>query len=201
MLCALLIKIDLKTKFFILTVFLLFSRACDFYSTSLWYFDNPSHESNPLSRIFGLGWSGLIISNVIIVSIIIYSFYIYTYQYTIQKLPNNPQKLTDYISELYYNEHGKFYQVFYKMPKSKKVLLAHGGYVMVRVVSIASLLATAHNLLQYYSNSYYFKYSQIVKYPVYVIYILVLLAMVYFTSRLWKKEYKSYSSSYLLSTY
>ena len=71
----------MKLKFFILTFLLLFARGCDFYSTSLWFFDNPTGEQNLLYRFFNFGWSGLIISNIIIVSAIIYAFYYYTFKY------------------------------------------------------------------------------------------------------------------------
>ncbi|MBK8747870.1 MAG: hypothetical protein IPM04_08350 [Saprospiraceae bacterium] len=45
----------MKIKFFLLTFLVLFSRGCDFYSTSLWFFDNPTGETNPLYRYFGVG--------------------------------------------------------------------------------------------------------------------------------------------------
>jgi hypothetical protein len=46
----------MKLKFFLLTFLLLFSRGCDFYSTSLWFFDNPTGEQNPLYQF--LAWAG-----------------------------------------------------------------------------------------------------------------------------------------------
>lgn len=49
----------MRLKFFFLTAILLFARGCDFYSTSLWFLDNPKGETNPLFRFFGLGWTGL----------------------------------------------------------------------------------------------------------------------------------------------
>ncbi len=61
----------MKLKFFILTFFLLFARGCDFYSTRLWFFDDPTGEQNPLYRFFGTGWTGLIIVNLIIVGLIL----------------------------------------------------------------------------------------------------------------------------------
>lgn len=180
----------MKLKFFILTFLLLFARGCDFYSTSLWFFDNPTHETNPLTSIFGFGWTGLIITNIIIVGLIIYCFYFYTYKYSVEKIENNPIKLTDYISERYFNERGRFYQVFYKTPKNKKVFIAHTGYVLVRVMIIASFLATIHNLCQYYNVGIYNSFREIVKVPLYVMYGLILLSLIYFTYKLWSKEYR-----------
>ena len=60
---------------------LLFARGCDFYSTSLWIFQEGGleHETNPLTQIFGVGWNGLVMVNVIVITLISYCFYIYTF--------------------------------------------------------------------------------------------------------------------------
>lgn len=180
----------MKLKFFILTFLLLFSRGCDFYSTSLWFFDNPTGEQNLLYRIFHVGWSGLIISNLIIVSLIIYAFYYYTFIYKQAKLDATPTSITDFVSELYFNEPRHFFEIFYKMPKNKKTLLAHTGYILVRVVIIASFLATIHNLCQFYNIPIYNSFREIVVRPLYVIYGLILLSIIYFTYKIWNKEYQ-----------
>jgi hypothetical protein len=179
----------MKLKFFLLTFILLFARGCDFYSTSLWFFDNPTGETNPLYRFFGVGWTGLIITNVIIVGLIIYAFYFYSFKYksTRQTSSNN---LTDFISELYFNEKGRFFQIFYKTPKNKSTLLAHTGYVLVRVVIVASFLATFHNICQYYNVTFYNTFREMVGRPLYVIYGLILFTFMYFSYRLWRKEYR-----------
>jgi hypothetical protein len=182
----------MKLKFFILTFLLLFARGCDFYSTSLWFFDNPNGEQNLLYRFFNFGWSGLIISNIIIVGLIIYAFYYYTFKYTKTKLNVKPSSLTDFVSELYFNERGHFFEIFYRMPKNKKTLMAHSGYIMVRVLIIGSFLATIHNLCQFYNISIYNSFRELVVRPLYVIYGLMMLSLIYFTYRVWNKEYQSY---------
>jgi len=179
----------MKIKFFLLTFLLLFARGCDFYSTSLWFFDNPTGEQNPLYRFFGLGWTGLIVSNVILVGLIIYCFYYYTYKYSIGKVLTKPTKLTDYISERYYNKSGLFFQVFYKTPKNKKTLLGHLGYVLIRIAIIGSFLATVHNLFQYYNISVYNSFREIVGRPLFVIYGLIFGSFIYFQFKIWKKEF------------
>jgi phosphotransferase system glucose/maltose/N-acetylglucosamine-specific IIC component len=182
----------MKVKFLLLTFLLLFSRGCDFYSTSLWFFQpgGMEGETNPLTRFLGVGWSGLIITNVIIVGLIIFAFYYYTFKYATKKTESIPIKLTDYISELYFNEKGRFYQVFYRTPKNKKVLLAHSGYVLVRVLIIGSFLATIHNLCQFYNIPIYNTYREIVGRPLFVIYGLILASAGYFIFRLWNKEFE-----------
>ena len=180
----------MKTKFFLLTFLLLFSRGCDFYSTSLWFFDNPTGEQNPLYRFFGVGWSGLIIANIIVVGLIIYAFYYYTFRYVRSTSGTKSGGLTDFVSELYFNEKGRFMEIFYKTPKNKKAMLAHMGYVMVRVVIFVSFLATIHNLCQFYNVSIYNSFRELVGRPLFVIYGLMLLSIFYFSYRVWKKEYQ-----------
>lgn len=180
----------MKAKFFLISFLLLFSRGCDFYSTSLWFFDNPTGETNPLYRFLGFGWNGLVISNVVIIGLLIYAFYFFSFKYVMGKVAAPPQKLTDFISELYFNEQGKFYQVFYKTPKNKRVLLAHLGYVMVRVVIFTSFLATIHNLCQFYNIEAYNTFREIVKRPLFVIYGLALFSFGYFLHKLWKGEFE-----------
>jgi hypothetical protein len=178
----------MKLKFFILTIILLFARGCDFYSTSLWFFDNPTGETNPLYKYFGIGWTGLIVANIIIVGLIICAFFFYSFKYKMpQKSSSN--KLTDFVSELYFNEKGRFFQVFYKMPKNKLTLFAHTGYVLVRVFIVASFLATFHNICQFYNLTFYNIFRELVGRPLYVIYGLIFFSFIYFSYRLWRKEY------------
>lgn len=183
----------MKLKFCILTFLLLFSRGCDFYSTSLWFFQpgGMEGETNPLTRFFGVGWTGLIISNAIIIGLIIYAFYYFSFRYTARKINEQPATLREYASLIYFEQKGQFHRLFYSMPKNKKLLLAHLGYVLVRVVIIASFLATFHNLCQYYNVSFYNTFREIVKRPLFVIYGLILFSFVYFQFRILNREYKS----------
>ena len=179
----------MKLKFIILTLILLFARGCDFYSTSLWFFDNPTSETSPLYRFFGFGWTGLIIANIIIFGLIIYAFYFYSFKYKVTRQTSS-NKLTDFVSELYFNEKGRFFDVFYKTPKNKMTLLAHSGYVLTRVAIVASFLATFHNICQFYNVTFYNTFREIVGRPLYVIYGLILLSFIYFLYRLWSKEFR-----------
>jgi hypothetical protein len=186
----------MKIKFILLTFLFLFARGCDFYSTSLWFFDNPSDEMNPLSQIFGFQWTGLIFINVVMAGIIIYGYYYYSFRYSIPKPSSRPRKLTDFVSELYFNEKGKFYQLFYKIPKNKKVLIGHTGYILIRVVIMASFLATIHNLCQFYNVPAYNTFREIVKRPLFIIYGLITLSFIYFSYSTWKREYELVKNSF-----
>lgn len=182
----------MKTKFFILTFFLLFSRGCDFYSTSLWFFqpNGADGEMNPLTSILGFGFNGLVISNILIIATIIYAFYFYSFKYKSKMLNHIPRNHIEYASEIYFNQKGKFFQLFYKMPENKKVFVAHLGYVMVRVIIFGSFLATFHNLCQFYNISFYNTFREIVIRPLFVIYGLIALSFLYFQYRVLNKEYQ-----------
>lgn len=179
----------MKAKFLLLSFLLLFARGCDFYSTTLWYFDNPSHETNPLSSILGFGWKGLVVANLIIVSLILFAHYYYSFKHSIVIPSYQPKNLTEYISEIYYNQKNKFYQVFYKFPINKRILIAHNGYVLIRAAIIGSFLAAIHNLCLFYNVPIYDAYNKMVGWPEYVVYFLIVLSIIYFTHRIWKKEY------------
>lgn len=185
----------MKLKFVLFTFLLLFARGCDFYSTSLWFFDNPIGETNPLYRFFGIGWTGLIIANIIIVGIVIYAFYYFYFHY---KRPTNLAKEpTNYIelaSLQYFNSSDKFYQIFYKTPKNKKVVFAHIGYVLTIVIIVASFLATIHNLCQYYNLNFYNSFRNIVGRPLFVIYGLIALTLILTYRNLLISEYKRYKN-------
>ncbi|HRG00440.1 MAG: hypothetical protein U0W65_02330 [Bacteroidia bacterium] len=183
----------MKTKFFILTFFLLFSRGCDFYSTSLWFFqpNGAEGETNPLTSVFGFGFNGLVASNIILIALIIYAFYYYSFKYQAKKLNHIPANFIDYASEVYFHQKGKLFQVFYKIPKDKKTAMAHFGYVMIRVIIFGSFLATFHNLCQFYNVPFYNTFREIVIRPLFVIYGLVALSFIYFQYRILNKEYQT----------
>lgn len=182
----------MKLKFYFLTFMLLFSRGCDFYSTSLWFFqpNGMAGEMNPLTRYLGVGWNGLVITNVILIGFIIYAFYYFTFRYKPIQLTTIPEKLVDFVSVMYYNEKGRLHLLLYKTPVNKKTFLAHTGYVLVRVLIIASFLATIHNLCQFYNVPVYNTFREIVGRPLYVIYGLMICSMLYFYYRIWKKEFE-----------
>ncbi|MCU0404938.1 MAG: hypothetical protein MUE99_10370, partial [Chitinophagaceae bacterium] len=121
--------------------------------------------------------------------LIIYAFYFYSFRYK-TKRQTSSNNLTDFVSEMYFNEKGRFFEVFYKMPKNKSTLLAHSGYVLVRVLIFGSFLATFHNICQFYNVTFYNTFREIVGRPLYVIYGLILLSVIYFSYRLWSQEYR-----------
>lgn len=74
-----------KIKYISVIFLLLFARGCDFYSTSLWIFQEGGleHKTNPLTQIFGVGRNMLVFVNVIIVALVSYCFYIYMFKYKV----------------------------------------------------------------------------------------------------------------------
>lgn len=186
----------MKTKFLFISCLLLFSRGCDFYSTSLWFFqeNGMASETNPLTQYFGVGWNGLIIANVILVGLILAAYYYYSFHYKPNKeqFDVSPKNFKEYISLRYYGVSHKFYQVFYKIPKSKKIAIAHFGYVSIRVLIIASFLATTHNLCQFYNVEFYNTFRELIKRPLYFIYGVVLLSGIWVSVSLFRMEFRGY---------
>lgn len=178
-------------KFFVLTALMLFSRGCDFYSTSLWFFqpNGMAGEMNPLTRFFGVGWNGLIFTNVLLVCLIVWAFYHYTFRYKPVPLSVRPDNFRDYVSQAYFYEKGKFHQVFYRTPKNRRVMFAHLGYVLIRVVIVGSFLATIHNLCQFYEVGVYDTFREVVKRPLYVISGIIIFSVFYFYYKVLHKEY------------
>lgn len=182
----------MKLKFFLLSFLLLFARGCDFYSTSLWFFQegDADGETNPLTSIFGFGWYGLIISNALIMAIIIYAFYRFSFRYRLKMLTKIPNNVWDYASELYFHQRCKLHLLLFRVPVEKKTYYAHLGYVSIRVIIVASFLATFHNCCQYYDIAFYNTFREVVKRPLFVIYGLILLSFVFFTLRFWSNEFQ-----------
>ncbi|MBK9106585.1 MAG: hypothetical protein IPL92_19005 [Saprospiraceae bacterium] len=86
---------------------------------------------------------------------------------------------------------GKAYQIFYKAPTDKRILIAHLGYVMIRAMIVGSFLATFHNLCQYYQVGFYDTYRDIVGRPLFVIYGLIVFSVLFFLYRVLRKEYSA----------
>jgi hypothetical protein len=169
----------LRINFIFITLLLLLTRCSDFYSTSLWFFQDGGieGETNPLTVFFGVGWTGLIITNIIAVGLIIGAFYFYTFRYKPKQLTTKPKNVFEYISICYYDRPDKFYWTFYKMPFDKKTATAHFGYALVRVLIVGGILATIHNLCQFYRLEFYSSFRDFVGRPLYVIYGLILLSL------------------------
>ena len=187
----------MKLKFTLLTCLLVFSRGCDFYSTSLWFFqrDGIKDERNPLTYFVGVGWTGLIIANVLVVGVIIALLYYFYFRY---KRPVNPKYKARNYRELaslhYFNRPDRFYQLFYKMPKNKEVIFAHFGYITTIVCIIGSFIATFHNISQFYGFSFYNRFRELVGRPLFVIYAATILTTILAGRSLLKTEYKKYIS-------
>ncbi len=188
----------MKLKFFLLTFLLLFVRGCDFYSTSLWFFqeNGMQGETNPLTVFFGVGWNGLILVNVLIVSLTVamYAYYCFRYK-AATSFTWRPANYREYASIRYFDRPDRFFQIFYKTPRHPKVLMAHAGYVLVRVVIIGSILATIHNLGQYYEIGAYGRFREMVGRPLFVIYGAIFVAMMEIYRRLLVREYAEYRAA------
>lgn len=189
----------MRKRYFFLTFLVLFSRGCDFYSTSLWFFGpgGSQGEMNPLTRYLGFGWNGLLASNAIIILVILGLLYYFFFYYKPKKiLPGQPANFREFASLLYFNEKGKFWQIMYKLPKNKEAFMAHLGFTLTITVIVGSLLATIHNLCQFYQVQAYDAFRDFVGRPLYVIYGLILITLISTILLLLHSEFRLYKSNY-----
>jgi hypothetical protein len=182
-------------KFLLLSGLLLFSRGCDFYSTSLWIFQENGLEGemNPLTQLFGVGWNGLIIANVIVIALVLLLLAKYYFRHSVPKeFSPVPSNFKEMISIWYFDRPDQFYRLFYRMPINRPVSLAHAGYVLTITIIIGSFLATIHNLCQFYQVPFYDTFRNWVGRPLFVIYGLILLTIFISSYLLFKREYRTY---------
>lgn len=184
----------MKTRFFLLSFLLLFARGCDFYSTSLWFFQpgGMADETNFLTRFLGVGWAGLILANVFIIGLLLFAYYRYSFKYSIKPLAIQVSNFREYISTLYYGRKDRFYWVMYKTPKTWKAYTGHFGYAATHALIVGSFLATIHNLCQFYQLEWYAGFRELVVRPQYVIYGLIILTLIGFYVQIYKREYRLY---------
>ena len=182
-------------KFLLLSSLLLFARGCDFYSTSLWIFQEGGLEGemNPLTQLFGVGWNGLILANVIILVIVLFLLVKYYFRHSVPKeMHPEPSNFREMISTWYFGRPDRFYRVFFNTPMHKTAVQAHAGYVLTITIIFGSFLATFHNLCQFYQAPFYDQFREWVGRPLFVIYGLVLLSIFVTSYFLFKREFRIY---------
>lgn len=112
------------------------------------------------------------------------------------KRPINPgfkaQNFKELASLHYFNRPDRFYQLFYKMPKNKNVMIAHIGYIATVVCILVSFLAAFHNMSQFYGFSFYDRFRAFVGRPLIVIYSSIILTTILACRSLLKSEYEKY---------
>ncbi|MFM2395076.1 MAG: hypothetical protein RLZZ546_3059 [Bacteroidota bacterium] len=184
-----------KLKYLSVIFLLLFARGCDFYSTSLWIFEENglAQETNPLARFFGVGWNGLVIVNIIATGIIAYCYYTYVFKYKINpNLNPKPNNFKEYISLLYFGHKNQFSKLLYKFPKNKVASTSHFGYIAIWGVIFGSFYAAMHNLLQFYNNETYDVILNFIHFRALFGYCMLFGPLIYLSIRLYKREYREY---------
>ncbi|MBK9980928.1 MAG: hypothetical protein IPP15_00650 [Saprospiraceae bacterium] len=178
----------MKKSFILLFIALIILRLLDLWTT---YRSTPtlSDEINPLSSIFGGGWLMIILTNFILVGGILYLHYFYTFKYT-PKTNIRADSYSAYLSMVYFNEPGKFYQVLYRMPVDRSVLLGHLGFVLIRALIFGSILAVLNNTFHYYQYTFYIVWCDFIAHPAFFIYSLILLFFVLCFYYITHREYK-----------
>ncbi len=188
----------MKMKYISVVLLLLFARGCDFYSTSLWFFQEGGMEGemNPLTRFFNVGWNGLVAVNILVVGMIACLYFFYCFRYKrMFPLKGTPRNIFEFASLTYFNRPDRFYYLLLGMAGNRSSLFAHFGFVMTRTIIFVSFLVTIHNLCQYYQVGVYDTFRSIVGRPHFVIAGLSLFFLILTYRNLLVKEYDLYKKS------
>lgn len=164
-------------KYFSVLCLLVFMRGCDFYSTSLWFFqeNGAQSESNPLVRHLGLGWNSLVVTNVVMVLVIAVLYYIYLFVHTRkmqQRIMDTNGGLLPFASRLYFGSPGRPWRIMYKFANDKSISLAHAGYALMFTLIFASGVATLHNIFSFYGYEFYRSFKATIGHVLYLYYFL-----------------------------
>lgn len=186
-------------RYLTLLALLCFLRGCDFYSTSLWFFQENGHasETNPLVSVLGLGWNSLVIANLLMVMLVAVLLYFYCFDRSRirairSKASTQYTSIWDFASDLYFDRRDWGLKVLYKFSNNKRITLAHAGYVLATTLAFASCVATTHNLLSYYRVAFYTSLKASMGHILYLYYVLfALFAGLALISAL-KEEYKTH---------
>lgn len=188
-----------KKQFYIIAIFLISARILDFYSTSLWFFQENgfANETNLLSKYAKISWYGIITINSLIVGTMLLGVYLYYNKYQISQIGSfMPKNYKNYISLLYFGKISRYYFILFSIPKYWKVYLLHIAVVGAKTLIMASFLASFHNFSQYYQFEFYKVFRDFVRRPSYVIYSLIIVALIYFTWQTHYREFIKYSKMF-----
>jgi hypothetical protein len=172
-------------KFIFLSTLLILTRYADAQTTYL-YTPDLAKEGNPLVSILGFGWAASIIVQLIGLSIAIYSLWVYSFRAVKTPAISSNIPLTQFISLFHFNNRDSFLKLFYKLPTNKNSLMYSMGYIFTYSLIFFSIIVSISTTLLLVSKDYRNLYSAY-RIPVYL-YLLVILIIIYFSKRFYKKE-------------
>ncbi|HKR04830.1 MAG TPA: hypothetical protein VJY62_09355 [Bacteroidia bacterium] len=184
-----------KTKFLVLTILLIVGRIYDVYSTSI-YTPDLAHETNIAVKYLGAGWTSVIALQLLVTGLVIFFLHYYFFKFKTIRPDESDLTLKQYISYSLFNDKNSFGKAFYKMPGNKSVLIATTGYITtMTLIAISYIVGTSTTILIMSED-----YKRIYKMGIpYLLYCIIGMAAIYFTTRFFQIEYKRYKDGYALT--
>ena len=174
-----------RIKFIIITTWILFSRSYDVYCT---YQLTPdlNKESNPLTSIFGMTWTPLLITLSLLIIYLIYAYYLSVFKSKNLLPAEKGYTFNEFITYTYLGYKADLIALLYKFPKDINRFHQWTGENLTACISFAGFVSTIMWLLINHSTYYKTVHSS---YAVYSILILGCLCIIYFKN---KKMYQKY---------
>lgn len=143
-----------KLKFILTTVWILFSRGYDAYSTFLLTPD-LSREANPLVTIGGVSsWSALLFILSILTIYVLYAFYVSEFR-PMNLFPKEKNySFGNFMAYLYLGVNTSWTKVLYQLPKDMHRLNQYMGHLMTRGLVYFGVVSTIMWLLIDHSDFY-----------------------------------------------
>ncbi len=143
-----------RTRFVLITVWIVCSRAYDAYCT---YQLTPdlTHEANPLVTVVGVSsWSVLLFIIGLLTAYVIYAYYRHVF-HPIDILPKEEGfTLSNMIAFTYLSRKDNWYAVFYKLPSTFSWFTNYMGAVMTKGLIYAGMVSTIMWLLIRHTEFY-----------------------------------------------
>lgn len=179
-----------KNKYLLALASIVILRVLDLYTTFI-YTPQLKYEWNPLVRIFGFTWGGVIASQVILVLLIAALMYFYFERKPVKGLPKN-LSFIDFMDRYFGEKRNGWLTRVFGIPKNLKKVLVFNGFVFMALAIGVSAFAILNNLLIISSVPAYLDFMaqfQNIFYP------CVFLAAGLFSFRLFFMiEYRSYEA-------
>jgi H+/gluconate symporter-like permease len=158
------------------------------YTTYL-YTPDLSHETNPVVKYLGAGWTGTILLQVAVILLIIGCLYYYLFKFKPVKPDTKRLSFKEYISFINFGRTDSFEKVFYKTPTNKNLLLGSAGYIISMILIVVSFIVGTSTSFLLLSE----RYKSLYKHGgPYILYLIILLLAVFFTIRFYKLQYEQY---------
>lgn len=176
-----------KMEFIVLTASLLITRGID---ATLTYLITPdlSREQNPLVKIFGMGWEGMLGIGAVVILAMIYFLY-WTIYSNVNNFPETKMNLQEY-QKFYFDTNNN---PNYKTNEGLKILAYVFAYALPRATIIWGLFIILHNSLVYFQVPFYQALRERVN-VVFFYYLLLPIIGYWFIQRLIKVEYARFQA-------